>query len=99
MTEAERRLWMFLRRKQLGGHRFRRQVPLGHYVADFACLDRRLIVELDGGQHAEMADRDRSRDDWLAARGYRVVRFWNNDVLRDTPSVLEVVQRALEGKE
>ena len=96
LTEAERRLWSRLRRRQLEGHYFRRQVPLGPYVADFACLDGKLVVEVDGGQHAVEADRDAVRDKWLESRGYRILRFWNNDVLRNTEAVLAEILGALE---
>jgi len=93
-TDAETRLWSRLRRKQLAGFRFRRQVPLGPYVADFVCLEARLIVEADGGQHAERAA-DNVRTAWLEAQGYRVLRFWNNDVLGNTDGVIQAVRSAL----
>ena len=88
LTEAERHLWFRLRRRQLEGHRFRRQVPIGPYVADFACLEEKLVVELDGAQHAVEVERDGRRDHWFAERGYRVLRFWNNDVLSNSEAVL-----------
>ena len=91
-TDAEIRLWSRLRRKQLDGFRFRRQHPLGPYVADFFCAEGRLIVEVDGGQHA--ADSD-TRTRWLVGRGYRVIRFWNNDVLANTDGVLLAILDAL----
>jgi len=94
-TEAERRLWSRLRRKQTDGHRFRRQVPLGPYVADFVCFDARLIVEADGGQHADRVAHDSERTVWLEAQGYRVLRFWNNDVLSNTDGVIESIRVAL----
>ncbi len=90
-TDAERYLWRDLRRRQLAGYRFRRQVPVAGYVADFACLEAGLIVELDGSQHLERRHYDARRDERLRAAGFRVLRFWDNDVLRDTQSVLEVV--------
>jgi very-short-patch-repair endonuclease len=96
MTDAERRLWRELRRRSLGA-RFRRQVPIGSYIVDFACLSSRLIIELDGGQHLESPS-DRQRDAWLQDRGYRVFRFWNNDVLRNTEGVLTVILAALTKK-
>ena len=92
-TLAEQRLWLFLRNQGLGV-KFRRQHPIGPYVADFVCLDRRLIIELDGGQHAESAH-DRIRDRWLSQEGYRVLRFWNTDVLRNRAGVLEVIRKDL----
>jgi lysyl-tRNA synthetase class 2 len=94
-TDAETWLWSRLRRKQIDGRRFRRQVPLGPYVADFVCLDARLIVEVDGGQHTEQAKRDAVRTAWLAAQGFRVLRFWNNDVLSNTDGVVETIRSAL----
>ena len=97
MTEAEKKLWFHLHRRQLDSHRFRRQVPIGTYIADFACLASRLVVELDGGQHSE-ADKetlDAQRTNWLKLRGYRVLRFWNHEVLSETDSVVEAIFNAL----
>ena len=96
-TEAEMRLWFRLRRKRIDGRRFRRQVPLGSYVVDFACLEAKLVVEVDGGQHAERIDADAARTAWLEGRGYRVLRFWNNDVLANTDGVIETIRAALAG--
>lgn len=95
MTDAETALWWRLRHRQLNGHRFRRQVPIGPYIADFACLAARLVVEVDGGQHIDDADRDERRTAWLEERGYRVLRFWNTDVLTNIEAVLETMLRAL----
>lgn len=94
-TEAERLLWRHLRRRQLGGFRFRRQVPVGGYVADFACMDAKLVIELDGGQHQEQVARDARRDARINVKGYRVVRFWNNQVFEETSAVLEVILHEL----
>ena len=94
---AERTLWSRLRHRQLNGHRFRRQVPIGPYIADFACLDARLVVEVDGGQHFEEVGYDERRAMWLESRGYRVYRFWNGDVLARTDGVLGVIAGALAG--
>ncbi len=94
MTSAERALWWLLREKQVGGHRFRRQVPIDHYIVDFACLDARLIVEVDGGQHSD-SDSDRRRDAYLQAQGFRVLRFWNNDVLGNREGVMARITEAL----
>jgi very-short-patch-repair endonuclease len=93
-TDAERRLWYRLRSRQIAGAKFVRQDPIGPYVVDFACREQRLIIEVDGGQHATDA-RDAVRDQWLADRGYRVLRFWNNDVLSNTQGVLETIAAAL----
>jgi len=96
-TDAERRLWSKLRRKQLDGFRFRRQSPIGSYYVDFICLEKRLAVEIDGGQHAIQQDADAKRTRWLEGEGYRVIRFWNNDVLGNLDGVLESIRRALIG--
>ena len=94
-TEAERHLWRFLRNRQLLGYRFRRQHPIGPYFADFACPEHRLVVELDGSQHLVFAAADVRRTRVLGAMGYRVVRFWNDDVLVRTEVVLEAIAAAL----
>ena len=94
-TDAERRLWFRLRDRRLFGVKFSRQVPIGPYVADFCCREQRLVVELDGGQHALSAADDASRSEDLARLGYRVLRFWNHDVLGNTEGVLEAIARAL----
>jgi very-short-patch-repair endonuclease len=87
-----------LRDRQLGGHKFRRQHPVGPYIADFACVERGLIVELDGGQHAEQKSYDARRSDALVARGFKVIRFWDNEVLTQTRAVLESILRELESR-
>ena len=94
-TDAERRLWRGLRGRQLGGFRFRRQVPIAGFIADFACPEARLIIEVDGEQHFDNANYDASRSDALAAHGYRVVRYWNNDVMSKTEDVLADIQNKL----
>jgi very-short-patch-repair endonuclease len=95
-TDAEARLWFHLRRRQLDGFGFRRQHPIGPYIVDFACLAEKLIVELDGGQHAEQVTADEQRTKWLEGRGYRVIRFWNNDVLQNTDGVLQNILATLK---
>ncbi len=95
-TEAEQRLWYFLRRRQLDGVKFRRQFPIGVFIVDFLCLEKRLIVEVDGGQHVERMRYDQRRDAWLEAQGFRVLRFWNDEVLKQTTSVVEVIRARLE---
>jgi very-short-patch-repair endonuclease len=94
-TDAERKLWQRLRGKQLDGCKFRRQHPYFDYILDFVCVERRLVVELDGSQHLDQADADHQRDARLAADGYRVLRFWNDDALQRTEDVLEAVFAAL----
>jgi very-short-patch-repair endonuclease len=93
-TDAERRLWSALRDRRLRGYRFRRQHPIGRYIVDFACTEHRLIVEADGGQHAE-SDGDRRRTAWLESEGWRVLRFWNNDILSNASGVAETIFREL----
>ncbi|WP_422000493.1 endonuclease domain-containing protein [Reyranella sp.] len=94
-TDAEYLLWKHLRRRQLAGFRFRRQHPVGSFVSDFACLEARLIVELDGSQHVEQSNYDLRRDAYLRARGFRVLRFWNSDVIARTARVLDTIFEAL----
>ena len=94
-TEAEKKLWSALRRNALG-HSFRRQHPIGSYIVDFVCLDAKLIVEADGGQHDEIrAEHDAARTAWLKERGYTVLRFWNNEILGNIDGVVESIRLAL----
>jgi very-short-patch-repair endonuclease len=95
MTEAEKKLWYRIRLNQLGGRRFRRQVSIGHYAVDFACLKRKLVIEVDGGQHDWRKEEDEARTRYLEARGYRVIRFWNNEVFENIDGVLHVIARAV----
>jgi len=95
LTDAEKRLWSRLRRAQINGLSFRRQEPIGRYVVDFVCYAKRLVIEVDGGQHDLQAGRDAARTDWLRAQGFRMLRFWNNEVLENTDGVLEVIRAAL----
>jgi len=94
-TEAEARLWRHLRAERLRGFKFRRQQPLGDYIVDFVCFERKLIVEVDGSQHVERAMEDNERTAWLESQGFTVLRFWNDAVLRDTDDVLEEILRML----
>jgi len=94
-TDAENLLWKHLRAKQIEGLKFRRQEPIGNYVVDFVCYEERLIVEVDGGQHASEIQKDREREDWFKGQGFKVLRFWNNEVLENTEGVLEVITREL----
>ena len=94
-TDAEQKLWYHLRNRQLQGWKFRRQHEIDRYIADFICPDAALIVELDGGQHGEQMAYDETRTRKLASMGYRVLRFWDNDVLTNIEGVLEVILEAL----
>jgi very-short-patch-repair endonuclease len=98
-TGAEIRLWQHLRRSPMLGTHFRRQVPIGPYIADFACMAARLIVEVDGSQHGldSGISRDAERTRWLEQEGYRVIRFWNNEVNRNIRGVLEAIHAELYG--
>ena len=96
LTDAERCLWQKLKRRQIAGVKFRRQQPIGPFIVDFACFERRVIVEVDGGQHAEQLHRDEQRTRWLEAQGYRVLRFWNNDVLGNNEAVVQAVFDVVE---
>lgn len=94
-TEAERKLWAHLRLRQLGGYKFRRQHPIGPYIADFICIERKLIIEVDGGQHDDNKFYDSKRDKWLENKGFRVLRFWNNEVSTYIETVLAVIASEL----
>ena len=96
-TDAEHRLWQILRAKRLSGFKFRRQVPIDSFIADFVCLQNRLIVEADGGQHGNEADA--RRDAYLKAQGFRILRFWNNDIFNNEEGVLTTIVAALEASD
>ena len=95
MTDAELKLWHFLRGNRFAGIKFKRQKPVGPYIVDFVAVERHLIIELDGAQHMEQRRYDDLRTRYLEARGYRVLRFWNNDCLRETEAVLQAIHNAL----
>jgi len=95
LTDAEQFLWRHLRMRQIADCKFRRQRPIGPYIVDFVCLEKMLIVELDGGQHAEQQRYDTSRDRWLNSQGFEVLRFWNGEVLTKIEDVKEAIYRAL----
>jgi very-short-patch-repair endonuclease len=97
-TDAEQRLWHLLRSRRLEHLKFRRQVPIGRYIVDFVCLEKRLIIEVDGGQHSENAA-DAERDRWLEDVGYRMMRIWNNEMLKNSHGVLEMILAVLSGEE
>jgi len=95
LTPAEHKLWAQLRNDQLGAN-FRRQHAIGNYIPDFVCIQKKLIIELDGGQHLEQAEYDAERTKYLESKGYKVIRFWNNDVMNDINAVIRHIQFALE---
>jgi very-short-patch-repair endonuclease len=94
-TDAEQCLWYFLRAQRFMELKFKRQMPIGQYIVDFVCYEQKLIIEVDGGQHQENVDYDQSRSKWLQDQGYTVLRFWNNEVLQQTESVLEAIRIAV----
>lgn len=97
MTDAERLLWRHLRRRQVEGLKFRRQHPIGCFIVDFVCIEAALVIEVDGGQHGERQEQDAARTIWLNRQGYRVLRFWNNDVLDDIDAVRQAIWDELTG--
>ncbi len=98
LTPAERKLWAYLRGNKLLGVSFRRQHAIGHYVTDFCSLKGRLVIELDGSQHLEHQEHDENRTKYLESQGYKVLRFWNNQVMDDMESVVKSIVEALESK-
>ena len=94
LTATEQLLWSRLRRRQVLGHKFRRQQVLGAFIVDFVCLEKKLIIELDGGQHSEGQDYDQRRTRWLERRGFRVLRFWDNQVFGELEAVLKCIEDA-----
>ena len=95
MTEAELALWRNLRLRQLIGCKFRRQQPIGNYIVDFVCFEKQLIIEIDGGQHSLQSTYDCERNEWLLKEGFRVLRFWNNQVLEEIEAVKEIIADSL----
>ena len=96
MTDAENLLWRYLRNRNINGFKFRRQHPIENYVVDFVCLEKNLIIEVDGGQHSESYEYDQSRTNIFNKTGYKVLRFWNNEVLNSIDVVLDVINKELE---
>ena len=88
-------LWKILRDRRFAGYKFRRQVPIGPYIPDFVCFEKRLVIELDGGQHQNSTSHEEERTNWLQSQGFRVVRFWNNQVVGDSESVQESILSVL----
>jgi len=94
-TEAEKALWAKLRNRQLEGGKFRRQQAVGPYIVDFVCFEKMLVIEVDGGQHAVDRESDRRRNSWFASQGFRVMRFWNNEILSNIEGVLQVIRQSV----
>jgi very-short-patch-repair endonuclease len=94
-TDAEQRLWHYLRAHRFMGIKFKRQKPVGNYIVDFVCFAPKLVVEIDGGQHAEQVVYDRRRDTYLQSEGFTVLRFWNNQILNETDAVLESIRHTV----
>ena len=94
-TNAETLIWTALRGARLQGFKFKRQQPIGVYIVDFVCFEHSLIIEIDGGQHGDEVSKDQARSDWLQSQGFRVMRFWNNEVIERKDDVLESIIRAL----
>ena len=95
MTDAEALLWRLLRNRRIAGAKFRRQHPVGRYILDYYCVEKKLAIELDGRQHSDAADYDQRRDNWLDTQGIRVLRFWNNQMLAETVAVMEAIYFAV----
>jgi very-short-patch-repair endonuclease len=94
-TDAENLLWRHLQRKQIEGFKFRRQQPIGNYIVDFVCLTKKIVIEIDGGQHAVYQESDRTRDEWFRTNGFSVFRFWNTELFENLEGVLETIRNAL----
>ena len=94
-TDAEHMLWKHIRAGRFEGYKFKRQQPLGHYIVDFVCFEAMLVIELDGGQHAEQVNEDAERTLWLASQGFRVLRFWNNEVIENMEGMWASITTAL----
>jgi very-short-patch-repair endonuclease len=97
-TDAEQKLWYHLRAHRFMGRKFKRQKPMGCYVVDFVCLEEKLVIELDGGQHAGRLEYDRERDLWLSGQGYTVLRVWNNELMNEMEGVLEKIRLVLSNE-
>jgi very-short-patch-repair endonuclease len=95
-TDAEKLIWYHLRNRRLAGHKFRRQHPIGPFIADFVCIERCLVIELDGGQHAMNVEADKQRSMYMESKGYKILRLWNNQVLKNTQAVIEKIWKTLE---
>jgi len=91
LTDAEKKLWAVIRKRQINDLKFRRQQPIGNYIVDFVCFEKKIIIEIDGGQHNENKNYDLRRSKWLEGQGFIVIRFWNNEILENIEAVLEAL--------
>lgn len=96
MTAAENRIWYYLRNRRLCGFKFVRELVIGHYIADFVCREKKLIIEIDGGQHMDAVEYDALRTQYLEARGYQVLRIWNDEVFKNITGVMDSILQVLE---
>jgi len=96
-TDVESKLWARVRDRQITGAKFRRQHPIGPFIADFCCVEKKLVVELDGGQHADQTAADENRTEFIEEHGYKVLRFWNKEVVGNIEGVLQSISAALDG--
>jgi very-short-patch-repair endonuclease len=94
-TDAEKLLWKHLRGKQLENYKFRRQQPIDNYIVDFVCFEKRIVIEVDGGHHSIEIKKDNERNCYLRKQGFKILRFWNNEVMRNINGVMEVIQETL----
>ncbi len=99
MTDAEISLWQCLRDRQLAGYKFRRQHPIGPFIVDFVCLEKKIVIEIDGSQHINDKEADNKRSDYLNNHGFRVLRVWNNQVLQEKEAVLSMILTSLSENE
>ena len=97
-TDAERVLWRLLRAGDTAAHKFLRQAPIGRYIVDFGCFDKKIVIEVDGGQHQLRIQYDRARTEWLESQGFKVLRFWNNEVMTNEGGVLDKILSVLQGR-
>ena len=97
MTDAELKVWQILRQRQIGNHKFRRQHPIGRFIVDFVCLSAKLVIEIDGGQHDLVSTPERERTQFLENQGYRILRFWNNEVFDNLEGIYLVIEAGLNG--
>ncbi len=97
MTDPEKKIWQSIRKRQIPGNKFRKQVPIGPYIAYFVCFEKKIIIEIDGGQHKTRVGYDKKQTEWFQSQGFQVIQFWNNDVLKNIGGVTERLYACLGG--